>query len=212
MNFSFRSTAFMFLVTFAFTALVSGVKSLSDPRIRVNRETKRQSIILQVLGIPIPEDVGTAGLPAFFRGRVREIQIGDRLLFQGLEADGVTVRGYAFPVGGAGFWGPISGMAAVDPRVTRLLGLAFISHSETPGLGGRISEAWFTNQFRGLALSPGGPDGRIFTLGPADEAGETPGRLDAVTGATNTSAAVEDFLNRDLNRFLRETAGELRTR
>lgn len=211
MKISLRSVAFMFLVTLAFTALVSGVKSLSDRRISFNRDVKRQRVILNVLGIDFPESSGSREISSLFRSRVKEMIIEGRPIYQGIETDGITVRGYAFPVGGQGFWGPISGMAAVDPEATRLLGLAFITHSETPGLGGRISEPWFTRQFRDLALRPLEGEDRMFTLGPTGESGGPSSHLDAITGATNTSAAVEAFLNRDLDRFLRETARNLRT-
>jgi len=210
MKFSFRSAVFMFLVTLFFTGLVSGVRILSERRIRSNRDIKRQRIVLRVLGISPPKGAEDRDITALYQSRVREIRVQGRSIYEGLEPDGATAMGYAFPVGGPGFWGPISGIAAVDPDVTRLLGLAFISHSETPGLGGRISEDGFTDQFRGLPLSPGEAAGRFIDLEPPGEGAGPPGSLDAITGATNTSAAVEAFLNRDLYRFLRDTAPELR--
>ncbi len=50
---------------------------------------------------------------------------------------------------------------------TRILGLAFLRHSETPGLGGRITEDWFLEQFRGLPLRPAKRGESFFTLKPA---------------------------------------------
>jgi Na+-transporting NADH:ubiquinone oxidoreductase subunit C len=94
-------------------------------------------------------------------------------------------------------------MVAVGPNATKILGLAFYRHSETPGLGARMTEDWFTKQFSGLSLYPITGQKKIFYLKP-EGTGKDPNELDAITGATNTSAAIESFLNRDLDQFLRE--------
>ena len=44
---------------------------------------------------------------------------------------------------------------------------------------------------------------KIFYLKPAGP-GKAPNELDAVTGATGTSRAVEAFLNQELQKFLKE--------
>ena len=108
-----------------------------------------------------------------------------------------------------GFGGTIHGMAAVSPDGKKIIGLSFYKHSETPGLGGRIAEAWFQNQFKGLKLVPDQGDHKIFRLRPAGT-GTRPGDLDAITGASLTSAAVEIFLNKELNFFLTKLWGSLK--
>ena len=198
------SVAYMFLITLVITSMVSAVKIFSEARIERNDKIKLQRIILQVLGYPRRADLSDQELVDLFALRVRGIETDGRPLYVGYAADGRSIRGYAFPVGGPGFWGPVSGMAAVDAQARELLGLAFYRHSETPGLGGRISEEWFARQFRGLPLVPVAGSDKIFTLLP-EGTGTLPTELDAVTGATGTSRAVEAFLNQDLKRFLRET-------
>ena len=94
------------------------------------------------------------------------------------------------------------GMAAVTPDAGRVMGLAFYKHSETPGLGGRISEQWFTDQFKGLPLYLPVDGRKVFHLKPVGTS-RAAEELDAVTGATRTSAAVETFLNREFERFLK---------
>jgi len=128
--------------------------------------------------------------------------------------DPERILGYAFPVGGQGFWAPIEGWLAVSPDLAQTLGIVFLEHSETPGLGGRISEAEFRDQFR-PAQREGGK-GLTTAPPPAGEAWividqQRPERADpayarhvvAITGATGTSAAVAAFLNEDLARFHR---------
>jgi Na+-transporting NADH:ubiquinone oxidoreductase subunit C len=193
----------MFLITLFFTSIVSAVKLVNDDRIERNEKLKLQRIILRVLDIPVKEKSADRDLVQLFEKRVKSIQVGDKTLYVGYAEDGKTVAGYAFPVGGPGFWGPISGMVAVDPDVSRIIGIAFYKHSETPGLGARIGETWFTNQFEGLRLYPIEGGKKMFYLRPAG-AGKNPNELDAVTGATGTSRGVETFLNQELDYFLKE--------
>jgi len=198
------SIAFMFALTFFFAALVSAVKGYNEERIQTNQQVKLQKIILKVLGVPVDEKASNQEVVQAFHNRVKSIEVKDRTLYVGYSEDGRRIRGYAFPVGGSGFWGPVYGMVSVDPEAARILGLAFYKHSETPGLGARITEPWFVKQFAGLPLFPIEGDKKIFYLKPAGP-GKGANELDAVTGATGTSRAVEAFLNRDLDRFLRET-------
>lgn len=199
-----KSIAYMFVITLCFTVLVSAVKMANDKRIERNQEIKLQGIILRVLDIEITPDTSDEKLQEIYNQRVKALKVNDGPVYIGYKDDGKTVQGYAFPVGGAGFWGPIYGMVGVGPQASKILGIAFYKHGETPGLGGRISEKWFQEQFKGLKLHPVEGDKKIFYLNPPGTR-QGPGELDAITGASNTSKSVEKFLNADLDRFLKET-------
>ena len=197
------SVLYMFLITLCFTSMVSGIKFLSEERIERNQRVKLQRIILKVLDISADEDASEEDLVRMFENRIRSIQVQGRALYTAYQKDGQTLKGYAFTVGGPGFWGPIYGMVAVDQKASRILGISFYKHSETPGLGGRMTEAWFTDQFAGLKLEPMNEDRKIFYLRSAGTL-KGPNELDAITGATQTSRAIESFLNQELKRFLKE--------
>ena len=156
------SVIYMFLLTFFFAAVVSGIHEINKERIAINEEIKLQKIVLEVLGIE-PE-AGTIDIRVreIFEGRVRVEEGEERVLYRGFAGDGKTLMGYAFPLVGPGFWGPIYGVMAVDPEVERVIGVACYRHSETPGLGGRISEDWFREQFKGRRLLPVGKSGKYF--------------------------------------------------
>jgi len=205
----FFSIFYMFLITLFFTSLVSGVKIFSEDRIETNQRVKLQRIILQVLGIPTEERATDKDVIQTFETRVKRIQVKDKDLYIGYEPDGQTIMGYAFPVGGPGFWGPIYGMVAVDPKASKILGIAFYKHSETPGLGARMTEDWFTKQFIGLSLSPTEGDKKIFHL-KTTSTRKGPHELDAITGATGTSRGIEAFLNNELDHFLKELWGSVK--
>jgi len=202
------SIFYMFVLTLFFTSIVSAVKVFNEAKIETNQRVKQQRIILSVLDIPLKDKTPDDELIQVFAKRVKAIEVKDRTVYVGYEEDGHAVVGYAFPIGGPGFWGPIYGMVGVGPEASKILGIAFYKHSETPGLGARISEPWFTKQFEGLPLYPIEGDRRIFYLKP-EGTGKAPNELDAVTGATGTSRAVEVFVNRELDRFLRDLWGSI---
>ena len=197
------SIVFMFVLTFVFAAVVSAVKVHNEERIQINQQVKLQRVILKVLGVPVDEKAPNRVVIQAFERRVKAIEVKQQTLYVGYGEGDKQITGYAFPVGGAGFWGPVYGMVSVDPEASRIMGIAFYRHSETPGLGARITETWFTQQFAGLPIFPVEGDKKIFFLKPAGP-GKGPNELDAITGATGTSRAVEAFVNRDLDRFLRK--------
>lgn len=204
------SVLFMFVLTLAFTALVGGVRSLSQDRIERNQDLKLQRVILDVLGLDRAQELTDQEVADQFAKRVRVVRKGDRLLYLALEKGRGRdkVVGAAFPVGGQGFWGPIKGIVAVDPQGKRITGLAFYKHNETPGLGGRMTEPWFQNQFKGLTLRPLDKGRKTFFLKPAGTS-QKPEELDAITGATQSSQAIERFLNKELDYFLKNMADGL---
>jgi len=202
------SIVYMFLITLFFASLISAVKFLNEAKIETNQIVKLQRIILKVLDIPVQEAISNENLTRLFTAQIKDIQIGKKTLYIGYEEDRRTIRGYAVPVGGPGFWGPIEGMVGITPDAKKVLGLAFYKHNETPGLGGRITEDWFSDQFKGLPLYPIEGGQNIFFLTP-EGTQKRANELDAITGATNTSSAVEVFLNQELDFFLREFWGSI---
>ncbi len=90
-------------------------------------------------------------------------------------------------------------MVAVDPEIRKILGIAFYHHSETPGLGGRITEEWFQKQFQERPLQVP-PAGMRFFYFKAPGTARGPTELDAITGATETSRRLEKFLDEELKK------------
>lgn len=101
------------------------------------------------------------------------------------------IQAYAFPITGKALWGTVDALVAMDKDMERMIGMDIITHSETPGLGGRIEEDWFKEQFRSLELVL--TDGRYFDYPPQKSA-----NIEAITGATLTSASMRDLLNSNI--------------
>jgi Na+-transporting NADH:ubiquinone oxidoreductase subunit C len=201
MNRRLYSVLFMFLITLVFASGVTLVQRTHNNKIAANKEAKLKKVILQVLNIPVAPDVGNEELARLFDANIKMSRLSDRDLYTAFDQDDKTPRAYAFPVRGPGFWGPISAMVAVDAAASAIISIDFYQHQETPGLGARITEPWFKKQFADLTLDSGASP--YFTLTPVAPRKE-PGELDAITGATQTSRAVDAFLNRELNDIIKE--------
>ena len=106
-------------------------------------------------------------------------------------------EGVAFVAGGMGFWDRIEAVVVLSPDLQRVLNIQFLDQKETPGLGARIEEPWFTDQFKNLEVAwNAAPDQRVLVgTSPSDNA---PNEVDAITGATQTSMALMRFLNDEL--------------
>ena len=94
--------------------------------------------------------------------------------------EGDNIAGYTFTVAGNGYGGPISILVGMNSDYT-LRDMEVLSHTETPGLGSKITEELFTEQFAGLRVD------EIVLL-------KDGGKIDAITGATISSRAVTEAI------------------
>ena len=104
--------------------------------------------------------------------------------------------GHVFLTQVQGYSGPITLMFGMDSSGT-VTGLRVLSHTETPGLGAKITTAQFRDQFRNKRPEQ-------LLLKKDDPAR---GQIDAVTGATISSRAVTKALSTTLESFNSEKAG-----
>lgn len=92
--------------------------------------------------------------------------------------------GYAFMTDGKGYGGKIGILVGLETS-RALRGIRVISHQETPGLGAKITDTGFLDQFVGLV--------------PAQLAlARDGGAVDAITGATISSRAVAEGISAGL--------------
>jgi electron transport complex protein RnfG len=96
--------------------------------------------------------------------------------------------GYAFMASGSGYGGNIDIMVGLDSGFG-IKGVSILSQTETPGVGNRITESSFTDQFKGLSAS----DIALKSEG---------GKIDAITGATISSRAVVDAIREKMVEIL----------
>ncbi len=85
---------------------------------------------------------------------------------------------------GQGYGGPVGTMVGITIESGDLSGLGITTISETPGVGSRATEESFKKQFRGMS---GKSTWKI---------GKDGGDIDAISGATITSRAVSDAVDK----------------
>ena len=184
---------FMLIVSAVFTLVLAGANKLYLPKIKENELLKERVAVLYVFDI---DQGGSAeDILNRFEQNVRQTTVSGVELYEYVSAEGAPIA-YAVPFTGSGLWGSISGYMGVSTGLDRITGLVFTDQSETPGLGGRIDELAYREQFRDLQITAD------TTLAYGDSGS---GRIDAITGATLTSNSVM----RILNQLLHDTVSKL---
>lgn len=183
---------FMVGVTFVFISMVSALYYLTRDTIQRNQELVEKRAILQAAGIEVPKN-GKAAVAAY-ETHVRKAEGMDHYHIMKNEHP----AGYVYYAQGPGVWGEIIMLLGLNPGRDRLTGIAVLKQNETPGLGARITEDWFVRQFIGKRP----PLGRVEEGQPASETA-----FQAITGATNTSRAVQDIINQAVARAARHKEG-----
>lgn len=157
-------------------ALLLGITYVpTNEQLKLNEENARTAILAKL----IPGD--NINFEPVEGTEVDEDGNREILYYRATDASG-TIVGYAFFKQQTGAQGPIVVAGAVDPTFTTLLGMSVLSHEETPGLGAKIVQPDFQNQFLNLPMA-------------SLELKKSGGAVDAITGATISSQAVVDALN-----------------
>lgn len=115
--------------------------------------------------------------------------------------NGEVVEAYVMPVWGQGLWSALYGYLSIAADGKTIKNLVFYKEGETPGLGKRITEPWFQEQFEGKQYL--GEDGKVtFTVGrPSQTKNENPNAVNGISGATITSRGVGSLVVRMMNRY-----------
>ncbi|QQK08647.1 FMN-binding protein [Miniphocaeibacter halophilus] len=184
---------FMVLLAGILTFLLAVINEVSLPVIEFNQKIELQEKILSVFNI-LPEEATPQEIDSIFNENIKEEDYeGKKLYIQ--EENGENVA-YAVPFDGPGLWGSIDGYLGIKSDLKTVTGIEFIKQEETPGLGGRISEPEYKEQFRNLDISDSS-SGEIVINKPAPG-----GNIDAITGATQTSTFVTNMINEDIMNFI----------
>lgn len=172
--------AFMVVMTAVCVGVVSVIYQHSKVRIDLNQEMFIRKAVLQAAGV-LPEKADAAKVSEVFQAEVKDVGEGKNKYYK------VNNGNYVFPVTGTGLWGKIDAVVGLDKSLKTITGISFTDNNETPGLGARITEPWFCNQFRNKK----GP----VSFVPEGTKNESANEFDAITGATITTRAVKDMVN-----------------
>jgi len=111
---------------------------------------------------------------------------GKVLYYDVYTAEG-KMLGYGFIMSFRGMWNEIELAGALDLDY-KFLGIKVLEQGETPGLGARIEEEEFQQQFSGVAAE----DIKLSKFG---------GKIDAISGATTTSKIVTEAIRKEAEKI-----------
>ncbi|NLY19825.1 MAG: FMN-binding protein [Tissierellia bacterium] len=190
---------FMLVLAGVLTAILAFINEQTLPTIQFNEEIELKEKILNVFDI-LPENATPEIIDTNFNESITtEDYEGNPLYIY--KQNGETVA-YAVPFDGPGLWGSINGYLGITADKNTITGIEFIKQEETPGLGGRIAEDEYKNQYRDLDIS-NIVNNEIIINRPAPG-----GNVDAIAGATQTSTFVTNMLNEDVIAFIETWKGE----
>ncbi|RUO44920.1 Na(+)-translocating NADH-quinone reductase subunit C [Idiomarina aquatica] len=100
--------------------------------------------------------------------------------------------GAVLHIRGQGLWGTMYGLISLEDDLNTVRGVNFYEHSETPGLGGEITNPSWVKTWEGKELF--GDDGNVkFDLVKGGASNEH--QVDALSGATLTSNGVDALID-----------------
>ena len=189
------SVVFTFILTTVFVICLAGINAIASGTIERNEQLEfRRSLIYVFNIVEDARSLPGEEVQKLYFDRIQEID-GEQTVYI---ADNEGKREIAFTVQSAGLWGTITALVAVDESGSRIVGIDFVNHSETPGLGGRIDETAFKEQFRGERISSSS-SARIAVVSGQDTGSKDDSKVDAITGATRTSESIQTLLNKAIN-------------
>ncbi|SDL95570.1 RnfABCDGE type electron transport complex subunit G [Halarsenatibacter silvermanii] len=113
-----------------------------------------------------------------------EEEIDDHTFYTGIDEHEQRV-GIAVEYSVAGYQGFVDVMVGVDPEAGEVIGAHVLNHEETPGLGARITEDEFLDNFRDL------PVGDYEVVDSPEEERE----IEGIAGATISAEAVKEAVS-----------------
>ncbi|MCF7870565.1 MAG: FMN-binding protein [Candidatus Omnitrophica bacterium] len=123
--------------------------------------------------------------------RQDKIKIGGKTLWKLYRNNDLT--GYAAIASGQGYGGEIRIMIVTGRNLEKIKGIEIIESNETPGLGSKIQEKDFKNQFKNLEIRK--------PISYTKEKPAKPNQIQAITGATISSKSVVEILNKEIEKL-----------
>lgn len=193
------AVVYMFLITAFFSSIVIGFARFTADRVEANRQLAFEKAVLQVSGLA--ENKPDSQLHEIFKNRIQVSEKDDAVMIV-KDRDNKSI-GYAIVIKGKGFWAPIKGVLGLADDKQTVAGIAFFEQNETPGLGGKIMDDEFREQFVEKKLADNDQALEIKPFGTA--LGKN--QVHAITGATQTCARLERIINEGIKSW-RDAMGD----
>lgn len=104
--------------------------------------------------------------------------------------EGVTLQRVGLPIYGPGMWSRIAGYIVLESDCNTIANIYFYQHGETPGIGDQIESPEWRKQWVGKKIRNEKGDFKFQQRKSTQVKGTDEYQIDAISGATVTSAAV----------------------
>ena len=190
------STGFMIGLTIILITLLGVLNQVTKPTIEKIEAEQVLTAILNSAGIDYTADT----INQVYDDNIRKVSSDsdERGVYEIVQNG--ELQGYVFEYAGGALWGEVRGYIGIDKDLTTILGVDIVKNNETPGLGGRITEDWFKDQFKGIPIDAE----RDFLIYRPNDGGN----VDAITGATQTSDAMRRIFNQEIRDFVQSVKGD----
>ncbi len=179
----------LLIVSSACAGILGIINVKTRPLIEKNKELSLKRAVLIALHVPYQNKE----LEKTFEEEVK-LRLSDEIPFYLKYSDGGQLEAVAFKMEGSGLWAPISMLIALRPDLETIHGMAILEQAETPGLGARIVETEFLAGFIGKRIEP-----EIILV--SRKKAERENEVDAITGATLSSKALEAIINKESHKY-----------
>ena len=162
---------------------VFAVNSITDPIVEIGVKEAEKAAFKEI----IPEATDFID--------VRDKAGDDPAILEVFEAKkGSDTIGFLYVVSTVGYADAIENLVAIDVATNTIRSIKVLKQAETPGLGSKVAEASFQEQFQGLAISS------ISVV--KNGADQKNNKIDAITASTITSKAVVKGINIVIDDYL----------
>ncbi|MDA3896669.1 MAG: RnfABCDGE type electron transport complex subunit G [Desulfobacteraceae bacterium] len=187
--FIFQAWLVLLLATF-FGASLAGIQLTLAPKIEANKLNETiEKVPELILGAEAAQALSEENRPMKIDRQF--IEAGNKIysVFQA-KTDGQT-DGWVIKASGQGYADRIELLVGVDAKAETITGLFILDQKETPGLGNKIMEPAWRNQFNNK------PTQQQMTA--VKTKASAANEINAITGATISSKAVCDIVNQTLS-------------
>jgi len=189
LKFFLKQSWLLLTSSFFFGLLIAMTNTALSDRIELNKAAKLNDLTRVLLPgaeifQPVEADIQVE-LPDGSKEKTKIIEVlaGDKQRL-----------GWSFNAHGSGFAGPVELVIAVDQDFQKIMGFDVLASSETPGFGDQIKTDYYRKQYAG---APAEKLALVKTGNPA----VADAQIVAITGATVSSQAVVDIVNRFLTQI-----------
>lgn len=189
---------FSFIITFLLVFILTLTHQSTKARVLEYNENYEISAILKTVGVKVNED----DLQGQFKSIFNLDLPSNKTMIAMIDEKEIIVSKFS----GKALWGTVNGIIAMDKELKTIIGVDIISHNETPGLGGRIEEDGFLDQFKGEILK----DNMVRVMQGSGNGNFDPtdGIVDGVVGATRTSDSMQVMINQKITDLKKEAGNE----